>query len=128
MPFPPLGEPGQVFDAVSWSPDGTWLAGAADTQGSRSVPGVVLYSLASGSYTRLTDRGEVPVWMPGGKTLLVQDEGRLLAVDVAARTLREIFALPASSSFVSHCVSPDGRALFVSQASEEGDIGMLTLQ
>jgi serine/threonine protein kinase/Tol biopolymer transport system component len=128
VPFPPIGETGELFDAVSWSPDGKRLAGGAETRDSHSVPGILLYSPASGSYTRLTDRGEVPVWMPGGKALLAQDEGRLLAVDVATRGLREILSLPSSSSFISHCVSPDGRVLIVSRASEEGDIGMLTLQ
>jgi serine/threonine protein kinase/Tol biopolymer transport system component len=128
VPFPPIEGAGEVFDAVSWSPDGKWVAGVADTRDARSVPGIVLYSPASGSYKRLTDRGEVPVWMSGGKTLLAQEEGRLLAVDVATRGLREILKLPASSSFISHCVSPDGRTLIVSAASEEGDIGMLTLQ
>jgi len=128
VPFPPIGETGELFDAVSWSPDGKRLAGSADTRDSRSVPGTVLYSPASRSYTRLTDRGEVPVWMPGGKALLAQEEGRLLAIDVATRGLREVFALPPNSSFISHCVSPDGRTLIVSRSSEEGDIGMLTLQ
>ena len=104
------------------------MAGVADTRDARSVPGVILYSPASRSYTRLTDRGEVPIWMPGGKTLLAREEGRLLAIDVATRSLREIFKLPPNSSFVSHCVSPDGRTLVVSRTSEEGDIGMLTLQ
>jgi eukaryotic-like serine/threonine-protein kinase len=128
VPFPPMGETGEFFDAVSWSPDGKWVAGVADTRDARSVPGIILYSPASRSYTRLTDRGEVPIWMPGGKTLLAREEGRLLAIDVATRSLREIFKLPPNSSFVSHCVSPDGRTLVVSRTSEEGDIGMLTLQ
>ncbi|PYQ55042.1 MAG: hypothetical protein DMF53_28650 [Acidobacteria bacterium] len=119
VPFPPMGEPGELFDAVSWSPDGKWVAGVADTRDARSVPGVILYSPASRSYTRLTDRGEVPIWMPGGKTLLAREEGRLLAIDVATRSLREIFKLPPNSSFVSHCVSPDGRTLVVSRSFQE---------
>jgi serine/threonine protein kinase/Tol biopolymer transport system component len=127
-PFPPIGESGELFDAVSWSSDGRQVAGSAETRDSRSVPGIVLYSPDSRSYTRLTDRGEVPVWMPGGRSLLAQEEGRLLAVDVATRSVRELLALPSSSSFISHCVSPDGRTLVVSRAGEEGDIGMLTLQ
>jgi serine/threonine protein kinase/Tol biopolymer transport system component len=126
VPFPPVDGAGNLFDAVAWSPDGRQLAGVVDGPG--SGPGVVLYSLVSGSYTRLTDRGEVPVWMPGGKTLLIQEEGRLLAVDVRTRSLREILSLPPGSTAVSHCLSPDGRTLFVSQASEDGDIGMLTLR
>ena len=92
------------------------------------MPGIVLYSPITGTYTRLTARGEVPVWMPDGKTLLALEEGRLLAVDVATRSLREILAPPVNASFISHCVAPAGRELFVSEVSEEGDIGMLTLQ
>ncbi len=128
MPLPPIDASGQLFDAVSWSPDGKQLAGTAETSDSRSVPGLLLYSPVTRTYTRLTERGEVPAWMPGGKALLALEEGRLIAVDVATRSLREILAPPAHSSFIAHCVSPGGRTLFVSEVSEEGDIGMLTLQ
>jgi eukaryotic-like serine/threonine-protein kinase len=128
VPLPPIDANGQLFDAVSWSPDGKWLAGTAETSDSRPMPGILLYSPATRTYTHLTERGEVPVWMPGGKTLLALEEGRLVAVDVAARSLREVLAPPANASFLAHCVSPDGRTLFVSEVTEEGDIGMLTLQ
>jgi eukaryotic-like serine/threonine-protein kinase len=128
VPLPPIDGSGKLFDAVSWSPDGKQLAGTAETSDSRSMPGILLYTPATGAYTRLTDRGEVPVWLPGGKALLALEEGRLVAVDVATRSLREVLIPPAHASFISHCVSPDGRSLFVSEVDEEGDIGMLTLQ
>ena len=127
VPFPPVAGNGR-FEAVSWSPDGKWLAGGVELQGSGSIPGVFLYSLAAKSYTRLTDRGKIPRWLPDGKTLLVLDQGKVLALDVPTRKLRELLAPPPGSAFVTHCVSPDGRGFFVSRLSEAGDICMLTLQ
>ncbi|MFL6262428.1 MAG: protein kinase domain-containing protein [Thermoanaerobaculia bacterium] len=126
-PLPPVSPAGERFYAVSWSPDGKWLAGSAEADGA-ALPGVFLYSLATKSYTRLTERGETPRWLPDGKTLLVLDEGKILALDVATRKLRPALSPQASSFFVTHCASPDGRSFFVSRQSEEGDICMLTLQ
>jgi serine/threonine protein kinase/Tol biopolymer transport system component len=128
VPLPPVAPDGERFFAVSWSPDGTWLAGVTERQDSRSLPGIVLYSPATKSYQRVTTRGEVPRWMPDGKTLLVLDEGRIVAVDVLTRKVRELLAPPPGSRFLTHCVSPDGGGLFVSRLIEEGDIGMLALQ
>jgi hypothetical protein len=128
VPLPPVAPDGERFFAVSWSPDGKWLAGVTERQDSRSLPGIVLYSPASKSYQRVTTRGEVPRWMPDGKTLLVLEEGRIVAVDVLTRKVRELLAPPPSSRFLTHCVSPDGGGLFVSRLIEEGDIGMLALQ
>jgi Tol biopolymer transport system component len=125
VPLPPIARGGQLFNAVSWSPDGAWLAGQGDP---RSAPGIFLYSLATKSYTRLTDRGQVPRWLPDGRTLLFRDEGRILALDVRTRRVREVLAPPPNSSFIAHGVAPDGRTLFVSRTTEEGDVCLLTLQ
>jgi Tol biopolymer transport system component len=127
LPLPPIGADGRRFEAVSWSPDGKWLAGAAESRDARSLPGIFLYSLATKSYARLAARGEVPRWLAGERTLLALDEGKILAVDLATRALRPVLA-PVRSSLISQCVSRDGRALFVSRVSEEGDICMLTLR
>ena len=88
----------------------------------------MFYSLASQTYSRLTAHGEVPRWMPDGRALLALDAGRVVAVDLATRRVREVLAPPQGSAFLTHCVSPDSRSLFVSRRTEEGDIGMLTLQ
>jgi serine/threonine protein kinase/Tol biopolymer transport system component len=125
----PLAPPGAgpVLDASSWSPDGAWLAGGTE-QDARSLPGIVLYSLASRSYVRLTERGQSPRWSGDSRTLFYRDEGRILAVDRLTRRVREVLAPPANSSFIAHAVSPDGRTLYVSRATEEGDVCMLTLR
>ena len=128
VPLPPIPGEGQIFYAVSWSADGKWLAGSAESRDSSSVPGVVLYSLETKSYRRLTTHGEVPRWLPDGRSLLVLDQGRVRAVDLATGSFREVVSPPAGSSFVTHCVSRDGRSLFASRLAQEGDICMLTLQ
>jgi Tol biopolymer transport system component len=127
VPLPPAPDGGRFF-AVSWSRDGKWLAGSAERRDSRPLPGILLYSLASKSYTRVTARGEVPRWMPDGKTLLAFDEGRIVAVAVDTGKVHEVLAPPQSSAFLTQCVSPDGHSLFVSRLTEEGDICMLTLK
>jgi serine/threonine protein kinase/Tol biopolymer transport system component len=128
VPLPPIPGEGQTFYAVAWSPDGKWLAGSAESSDSRSLPGVVLYSLESKSYRRLTTHGEVPRWMPDGRSLLVLDQGGIRAVDLATGSFREVVSPPPGSSFVTHCVSRDGRNLFASRLGQEGDICMLTLR
>ena len=134
-PLPPVTADGQTFYAVSWSPDGRWLAGDAETRDARTLPGIVLYSPATRSYSRLSSRGEVPRWLPGGRTLLALDQGGILAVDVDGKGngnggggLRTLLAPQPGSTPIAFCVAPDGRTLFVSRGSEEGAIGMLSLQ
>jgi serine/threonine protein kinase/Tol biopolymer transport system component len=125
----PLSSDRLRFYASSWSPDGKWLAGVAEALDARSVPGIFLYSPELRTYRKLTDRGEVPRWMPDGKTLLALDgERRIIAVDAGSGDVREVLAARPNSQLISHCVSPDGRVLFVAEVGEEGDISMLTLQ
>jgi Tol biopolymer transport system component len=127
-PLPPVSSDGQLFSAISWSPDGKWLAGSAELRDSHSLPGIVLYSLVAKKYARVTDRGQVPRWLQDGRTLIFRDQGSILALDIPTRRIHEVLAPRLNSSFITHCVAPDGRTLFVSQVGEEGDICMLTLR
>jgi eukaryotic-like serine/threonine-protein kinase len=127
-PLPAVTADGkEIFSAVSWSPDGGWLAGEAERD-SVSLPGIVLYSPATRVYRRISTRGQIPRFLPDGRTLLALDEGRIIAVDVAGGSVRPVLAPPPNSSFISHCLAPDGRTLFAVRVSEEGDICMLTLR
>jgi serine/threonine protein kinase/Tol biopolymer transport system component len=128
VPLPPVTPDGQLFNASSWSPDGRWLAGGVEFRNAKSLPGIVLYSRSSRSYSRLTDRGQSPRWLPDSRALLFRDEGGIYAVDLTARKIRKVLALPADAVFVAHAVAPDGRTLYVAQAEEAGDICMLTLR
>jgi Tol biopolymer transport system component len=127
-PLPPASRDGQLFNASSWSPDGKWLAGGTELRDAKSLPGIVLYSLDSKRYSRLTDRGQSPRWLRDSRTLLYRDEGRIYGIDIQTRQVREVLAPPPNSSFLAHSAAPDGRTLYVARAAEEGDICMLSLE
>jgi Tol biopolymer transport system component len=124
----PAPAEGEVFAASSWSPDGKYLAGALEqARGGASIPGVVLYSFATGRYERLTDKGTVPAWLHDGHTLLYRLEGKILECDLRTKASRVVLTPPSNSAFNSVSVGPDDRAIYAVRASEEGDIWMLTL-
>jgi hypothetical protein len=125
LPSPAAGE---VFAASSWSSDGVYLAGALEqARDGSSIPGVVVYSFATGRYERLTDKGMIPVWLHDGRTLLYLLDGKVFESDLRSRSSRLLLTPPPNSMFTSLAVGPDDRALYAVRSSEEGDIWMLTL-
>src|SRR4029077_13255038 len=77
-------EPDEVFIVSSWSPDGRTLAGVAQ-RANRPSPGIFLYSFETRRYTRLAATGEAPIWLRDGRTILVRDQGKIMAVDAETR-------------------------------------------
>jgi Tol biopolymer transport system component len=65
LELPPLSDMGEAFVPYSWFPDGHWLAG-----GSLDTEGIVIYSLESEQYRKLSDFGVAPYWTPDGRRLL----------------------------------------------------------
>jgi serine/threonine protein kinase/Tol biopolymer transport system component len=124
--LPSPGE-GMVFAVSSWSPDGRYLAGALEQAGGASIPGVVVYSFATGRYERLTTQGTIPVWLHDGHTLLYLQDGKIFELDMRSKASRLVLAPPPNSAFKSLSVGPDDRALYTVHVSEEGDVWMLTL-
>jgi len=124
--LPRPGGGGEVFSATSWSPDGAFLAGTLDRNGS-AVPGVMIYSFASGRYERLTDAGFIPSWLHDSRTLLYLQEGRIFLYDLRSKAPRLLLEPPANSVFTSATVGPDDRTLYAVRATDEGDVWMLTL-
>jgi serine/threonine protein kinase/Tol biopolymer transport system component len=123
-----LPSPGndQVFSATSWSPDGAYLAGTLE-RNSAVVPGVVVYSLASGRYERLTDAGVTPRWLHDGRTLLYVQDGKIFQCDLRSKSSRLLLDPPQNSMFTSVSLGPDDRALYAVRSSDEGDVWMITL-
>ena len=91
------------------------------------MPGIVVYSLASGQYERLTDAGTIPVWLHDGKTILYLQEGRIFLYDLRSKTPRLLLEPPPSSVFSSATVGPDDRNLYAVRSTDEGDVWMVTL-
>jgi eukaryotic-like serine/threonine-protein kinase len=119
---------GLYFAVSSWSPDGRRLAGVAQRENGASLPGIVVYSLDTGRYERLNDRGEAPVWLRDSRRLLYLDGGRVFLFDGRTRQERKIEAPPPGSTYTKAGVSPDGESLFLVRSTDEGDVWRLTMQ
>jgi serine/threonine protein kinase/Tol biopolymer transport system component len=120
-------EDGASFAATSWSPDGTRLAGTLETKDGSSIPGVVVYSLQTRTYERLTQAGSVPHWLRDGRTVLYLDEGKFFRCDLASKASGLVLAPPPGSVFRSVSLPADNRTLYALGTIQEGDIQMLTL-
>ena len=114
------------FSAFSWSPDGQRLAGTLGA--TVNAPGIVLYSLSSGTYQRLTDTGLGPVWLPDSRRLLYVNQGKILIVDSQSKKSKEVLSVAPENIRSGLSLSQDGRQLYFNCGSNEGDIWLLTLQ
>jgi Tol biopolymer transport system component len=121
------------FSASSWSPDRSPDGGRlAGTLGGR---GIAVYAFGTGRLERLTDRGQGPVWLPGGfpgglsgdGALLYLDEGRIYAFDLRTRRSQPVLAPRPNSEFRSVSPGPDGRTLYLVRSTDEGGIWMRSL-
>lgn len=90
---------------------GRWLSGRIKDRSDVPLPGIHLYSPATGRYEAVSDQGEPVAWLDDNRTLLaVGAEGRtVLAVDRITRKLRRLpLELPAGF-IAGHQASPDVR-------------------
>ncbi|HET9229522.1 MAG TPA: hypothetical protein VFR31_22770, partial [Thermoanaerobaculia bacterium] len=120
----PLVDGKSQFVASSWSPDSRKLAGVVNGR-----PGILLYSLASRRYERLTDSGWRPVWTADGSRILYLDHGwKVFSLDLATRETREILAPLPGSAFVDMDLDPSRGLLYLVRQQPEGNVMMLTLE
>ncbi|HEY4562121.1 MAG TPA: protein kinase, partial [Thermoanaerobaculia bacterium] len=124
--LPPTAD-GQILAVTSWSPDGAYLAGTLERKDGMSIPGVVIYELATGRYQRLTNTGGVPRWLHDGRTILYLKEGKIFLCDLRTKVSRLLLEPPQSYVFNSVSTTPDDRALYAVRSTDQGDIWMLTL-
>jgi hypothetical protein len=52
---------------------------------------VVIFTLASRSYEKITPSGLGPVWLPDGRRLLYSASGNLMLVDVGTKVSKQVF-------------------------------------
>jgi Tol biopolymer transport system component len=113
----------QPFVANDWSPDGKTLAG----QIGYTARGIVTYDLKAETYTRLTDFGEWPVFLPDSRRILFVARGKeFLIVDCRSKEVRKIYET------VRDVLGPprltrDGKTAFFSRRVTEADIWLATL-
>jgi Tol biopolymer transport system component len=122
--LPPLDPPSVRFLVNSWSLDGERLAGHADS----AKQGIMIYSLRSRKYERLTDFGQWPVWLPDSRRVLFVAGGKaFFIVDTLSKQVRKMF------SVTRDVIGPpqltrDGKTAYFSRRVTEADIWLLTLK
>jgi Tol biopolymer transport system component len=119
------------FVPWSWSPTGDRLAGFVRYLGNDSrdrASGVVILTIATGKYTRVTEDGNVPtpVWLPDGQRLLYAVNNKVMIVDLRTRRSRELLNVGAArleaAAGGGFSVSAATGRLYVAPVTREGDI------
>ena len=112
------------FAPTSWSADGARVAGFAI---SRPAYGIVIYDVASRTYSELAPTGGYPVWLPDGRRLLyVKGVNELVLFDTATRKGTVVLSVP-GEQFLSPSLAPDGREVYVSIFRRQSDIVLAKL-
>jgi Tol biopolymer transport system component len=121
---PPAPAPNTRFATNSWSPDGKWLAG----QNGFTAPGISLYSIENRAFTRLTEFGEWPVFLPDSRRILFVTRGREFHLyDIATKATRMIYS-SRRDTLGPPRLTRDGRAAFLSRRVTEADVWIVDLQ
>ena len=108
------GSDNTPFEAWSWSPNGAILAGTAR--------GIVLYDVSRRSYSRLSDFGERPVWMPDGRRLLFTSDRGLYVMDVEDGRSHAVFDSTPGGIAPGVGIAPDGRTIYLSLTASPDEV------
>jgi Tol biopolymer transport system component len=114
------------FRVNGWSPDGRTLAGSMDAPAGST--GIVLYSLDSREYQRITTFGWNPVWLSDSRRLLFQYEGKIYLVDARSRKVREVLSVAPHEVEDNFGLSNDDRLILFGLVVTEADIWMMEEQ
>jgi serine/threonine protein kinase len=106
------------FIVNAWSPDGQTLAGQDNLAGH----GVLIYSMSTKAYTRLTADGGYPVWLPDSRRLIFVNGGKdFVLYDLASKSMRKIFSVERDVIGPAQ-LSRDGRSMYFSRRVTEADV------
>ncbi|HTP88459.1 MAG TPA: protein kinase [Bryobacteraceae bacterium] len=123
LPQPDLTS-SQHFLVNSWSPDGERLAGSADPP----AQGIVMYSMLSRKYERITGFGEWPVWLPDSRSVLFVAGGKAFFVaDTRSKQVRKVFSVT-RDTIGPPGLTRDGKTAYFSRRVTEADIWLLTMK
>jgi Tol biopolymer transport system component len=126
--LPSMSDSGSRLSVWSWSPDGRKLAGGQEHGGARPS-GIVVYSLESQQYEKLTDFGTQPVWLSDSRRLLFQDwgKGKLYLIDCQSKKIHEVLSV-APHGFGGVTLPRDDRLIYFSLITTEADIWLMNLE
>ena len=109
----------------SWSANGRKLAGGQEHDGARPS-GIVVYSLDSQQYEKLTDFGAQPVWLSDSRRLLFQTPSKLYLIDSQSKKIHEVLSV-APHGFGGVTLPRDDRLIYFSLITTEADIWLMNL-
>jgi len=121
----PLPEPALAgFVSNAWSPDGERLAGSFGF----GDHGVAVFTFRTGTYERLTDFGQWPVWLPDGRQMLFVSGGdAFYVVDRLTKEVRRVFSVRRDVIGPPR-LTLDGRTAYFSRRVTEADVWMVTIE
>ena len=105
------------FNSQSWSPDGTRIAGNT-YRGS----GMLIYTVASKTYEKITTNGTVPYWLPDGRRLLYLVDGGLSVIDTVTKRSVRIYSPPQGEFLGAPIISPKGDEIYALFTKPQADI------
>jgi serine/threonine protein kinase len=112
------------FVAHSWSSDGKSLAGS----GYQTLyVGLFAYSIEAQHYEQISAFGFAPKWLRDNRRLVFYNEDKVFLTDTQSKRPRELFSF-APDSLTGIDISRDNRSIYVSAASTEADIWVLSLE
>jgi Tol biopolymer transport system component len=137
LPYPrsaddPLPEPGPVpgegqgFLPWMWSPDSKAVVGFC-LRADGSWNGIVVYDVVKKTYRRASETGIYPAFLPDGRRVAFLDVSVLKLVEIATGRTSEILKGDSRRAIEVFALAPDGRSLYVSWASTQADLWLMTL-
>jgi Tol biopolymer transport system component len=112
----------------SWSPDGRRLAGWQGRAEGGGLRGILVYSLETQQYEKLTDFGSEPVWLSDSRRMLFQDQGRLYLLDSQSKKAHEVLSVTPHTVGYAVTLSRDDRQIYFSLVTTEADVWLMTLE
>src|SRR3989454_3785346 len=125
--LPSMSDSGGRLWVWSWSLDGRKLGGTQERSGGTPA-GIVVYSLDSQQYEKLTDFGSPPVWLSDRRRLLFQQQDKLYLIDSESKRLHEVLSVAPHEFGVGVTLPRDDRLIYFSLVTVEADIWLMTLE
>jgi Tol biopolymer transport system component len=115
---------GEAFEAHSWSPDSSRLAGTLRA-GGKPAAGIALFTFQSQAYEQLTEYGAHPLWLGDNRRLLFHDKGKILLVDRRSGEVSEVYSSGPDEMSEYFSVSRDNRWIYVTVKTTDSQLWLL---
>ena len=123
--LPEYDEKGKSFAECSVSPDGNFIAGDRIDIANGDYNGIIIYSIISKSYRKLSDTGDGPLWFNDSKRILYSYKNKFFVLDSKTGISKMISntkqPMPYSDYF---SISPDNKSIYFIKQEKESDIWM----